>query len=258
MRLSRTSLQKAVAGVAMGTGLVATGAANAGIVFDLRFSDNSKTQVATPNASYTLDLWARVSGTNGNATDDGLQGALTSLISRQISGGAILSGGMVSSTMNPDFTSFSGTTPLARAGTGSDLNGDGAIDWGSTSTSGSNSNYQFTRAGGIVTGGGAIGQAVDANTWEFRLASFTVTLGATLGAGQTAFDVVKPTASQTPSAFTYIVGRVDNTTFNVTSSIQQGTYTGSSGVLFIVPEPASLGLLGTAAIGLLGRRRRTK
>ena len=59
---------------------------------------------------------------------------------------------------------------------------------------------------------------------------------------------------------TYANALVDNTQFNITTANAQGTYTGSTGVTVSaagpIPEPASIGLLGAAAVGLLGRRRK--
>jgi hypothetical protein len=226
----------------------------AGITFDLRFIDGSHTKVAVAGNTYTLELWARVSGTNGNNLDDGIGSSLHTLMSAQVGGGAITAGGFSSGAVDPNFQYFSGTMPIHRAGGSSDLNADGIIDWGSTSTNGANSNYFYARAPNVLTGPG-FGQAVDADTWEFRLGTFTVNAAAT-GAGVTRFDVVKPPTAVDVSSFTYVVGRVDNTTFNVTDRTQQGAYTNSIGVSFI-PEPASVALLGVAGISLLRNRRRT-
>jgi hypothetical protein len=221
---------------------------------DLRFIDGSHTKVAVAGNTYTLELWVRAGGTNGNNLDDGLSASLNTLMSAQIGGGAITSGGFSSGAVDPNFQSFSGTTPLHRAGASSDLNADGIIDWGSTSLSAANTNHFFGRAPNVVTGPG-FGQAVDANTWEFRLGTFTLN-AATVGPGVTQFNVVKPVPPSNPDAITYVVGRIDNSTFNVTSSNQQGAYTNSIGVSFI-PEPASVALLGVAGISLLRRRRRS-
>ena len=250
MRLSRTSIQKAVAGVAVGSGLIATGAASAGIVFDLRFSDGNHTKVAAAGADYTLDVWARVSGTNATATDEKLAFSYVNIVSTQSSGGAITAGG---------FTTGARVAPFAgggsRDGGPADLNADGVIDWGSTSTLPANTNYMFARTdtvGGEV--GGTTGSSGGGLTWEWKVASFTVHVAATDG-GQTAFNMVKPAATSF-TGVTYAGGSVDNTAFNVTNTNLQGAYAGSTGVLFLVPEPGSLGLLGAAAIGLIGRRKR--
>jgi hypothetical protein len=252
MRLSRTSIQKAVTGVAVGTGLIASGAASAGLVYDLRFADGSHTQGAVAGQTYTLEVWARVSGTNASTTDERLTNSYVNIVSTQASGGAITSGGLSGGTL---VTPFDGAG--TRAGGGSDYNGDGVVDWGSTSTAQANTNYMFSRTStlGGEAAGGTLGESGGGLTWEFKLATFTVTATAT-GGGTTAFNMFKP-AQTSLSGATYATAQVDGTTFNVTNTNQQGTYTGSTGVLFTaIPEPASLGLLGAAAIGLIGRRRR--
>jgi hypothetical protein len=52
----------------------------------------------------------------------------------------------------------------------------------------------------------------------------------------------------------------DDTLTNIDSSNAATVYNGSIGFTLsnanVVPEPATLGLLGTAVIGLLGRRRK--
>ncbi|HEX8524298.1 MAG TPA: PEP-CTERM sorting domain-containing protein [Tepidisphaeraceae bacterium] len=263
MRLSRTSIQKAIAGVAVGTGMVAAGTAQAGVLYDLRFSDGTKSKEALAG-TYNVELWARVSGPNTSLTDDGIQSSYVKILSSQNNGGAITSGGLVagSGAVTADFQSFSGTSPAHRNGAANDLNGDGIIDWGSSSTSSADTNYMLARAAGIVSDGGTVGQSVNANTWEFKLATFQVTVGAAGGTGTTSFDLVKPNAT-TGVAITYATARVDGVGFNVQSTNTQGAYVAGNGITFtaaatggVTPEPASLGLLGVAAIGLVGRRRK--
>jgi autotransporter-associated beta strand protein len=205
--------------------------ASGGLTFDLRFTDGTHTQVATAGSAYTLELWAKVTGTDGTNLNEGIQSALITVMSTQLGGGAITFGGLSGASVATDFQSYSGTTPLYRNGTGSDLNGDGMGDWGSTSTALSNSSYMFARAGGIMTGP-SVGQALSSNAWEFRLASFTVNAGST-GTGVTNFNVVKPSATSVPVAATYAFARVDGVAFNISQSNQQGAYSGSTGVTFL-------------------------
>jgi autotransporter-associated beta strand protein len=217
---------------------------SAGLVYDLRFADGSHNQLVTAGDSYTLELWARVSGTNGNNLDEGIQSSMLKVVSTQSSGGAITSGGLSAVAVATDFQSYSGTTPLFANGSGSDLNADGVLDWGSTSTSQANTNYLLVRASGMVTGPG-VGHAIDTGTWEFRLATFTVNVLGT-GSGNTNFNVVKPNATGPGIAATYAVARVDNVAYNVASNNATriaDTYNNSIGVQFSSSGPAGVGAL---------------
>jgi autotransporter-associated beta strand protein len=200
------------------------------IWYDLRLADGTRNAVVAASGVYTLSLWARVSGTNSTHADEGFQSSYLTLMSTQLDGGGVTSGGLSSAAVASDFQSNSGTVPLYQNGTGSDLNGDGITDWGSTSTAVGNPGYVWVRASGMILAGGSVGQQVDASTWEFKLATFTVKVDA-VGTGTTFFSVVKPNATGLPQ-LTYALGRVDNTTFTVTSSNQHNAYAMSLGVAF--------------------------
>ena len=253
MRLSRTSIQNAVAGVALGTGLIAS-TTQAGLVYDLRFSDGSHTKNLSSADTYTVELWARVSGTNGTVTDEGMTNSYAQIGSTQTGGGGITSGGFTAGTLADGFNEAG-----SRAGAANDWNADGIVDWGTTATATANTNYMLARNAtvGGVFGGGTLGQSVDAQTWEFKLATFTLNAAA-IGTGTTSFNMVQPNMKAVAGAVTYAVSKVDNVTFNVSSANQQGAYTGSTGITLVgaIPEPSSIGLLGAAAVGLLGRRRK--
>jgi len=227
--------------------------ANAGLIYDLRFSDGSHSVAPVAGQTYTLQLWGRVSGTNAMITDEGLNSGYVNIVSTQSGGGAITAGGL---TAGVRVAPFAGAG--SRDGSPADLNADGILDWGSTSTAIANTNYMFTRTdtvGGELAGG-TIGQSFNGG-WEFKLASFTVTANA-VGTGTTTFNIVKPNATSFVAVI-YAVSKIDGSTVNVTSSNQQGAYAASTGatlVTGIIPEPASVGLLGTATLGLLGRRRK--
>jgi len=273
MRLSRTSIQQAVAGVALGTGIIATaGTANAGVLYDLRFAgaqpvgsgsagDGVHSLGAVPG-TYHLELWARVSGTNATNADEGLTNIYTAIASQQQSGGAITAGGLAAGAVVTPFDA----TGLARNGAANSISADGIVDWGGTSSNLNDTNYMWSRTGtsGGETGGGTLGQANNSSGigWEFKVATFDLTVGATGGTGVTAFNPVKPNATFTGTSIvtaTYVVSKVDNTTLNITTANQasQGTYTNSLGVSLVpVPEPTAIGLLGVGAVGLISRKRR--
>jgi autotransporter-associated beta strand protein len=202
--------------------------ARAGLTYDLRFSDGSHTKIPSVGTTYTLELWARVSGTDANSANDGLTSSYAVILSAETGVGAFPTGGITGGSVTAPFND-----PLtSRNGAGADLNADGVTDWGSTSTSSSNTGYLFARTtttGGEV-GGGAVGQAVNATTWEFKIATYNVS-ATSLATGSTAFNMAKPNATSI-GGVVYAQAKVDGSAFNVTNTNQQGAYTGSTGVLF--------------------------
>jgi len=244
---------------------MAAQSASAGLVYDLRLGGTNSTDSnahTLPSApgTYTLDLWAKVSGTDASVANEAHQFDYVTILSTQSGGGAITAGGLTAGVRAPGFDETG-----SRDGSGSDLNGDGIIDWGSTANaagSSANTNYMLARTavGGGRVGGGTVGQAVG-SAWEFKIATFTLNIGAT-GPGTTAFNIVQSNAKNTVGATTWAASTVDGSAFNVSSSNNQGAYAGSTGTTVtpaaggVVPEPASIGLLGAAAVGLLGRRRK--
>jgi hypothetical protein len=238
---------------------MAAQSADAGIVYDLRLGgtsagdSNAHTLPAAPG-TYTLDLWMNVSGTDGTVTNETHTFDYVTILSQNAGGGAITTGGLTGALG----VGFDETG--SRVGGGADLNGDGITDWGSTSTNGANTNYMLARTSvlGGRAGGGTVGNPVGTG-WEFKLATFTLNIGAT-GPGTTSFKISQPAAKATVGTFTYSSSNVDGALYNSNSSNAQGAYTGSQGVTVAaagpIPEPASIGLLGAAAVGLLGRRRK--
>src|SRR6266566_4184856 len=106
MRLSRTSIQQAVAGAttAVGIGVFAANVYATTVSYDLRFAgtqpigsessgDGLHSLVATPG-TYHLELWERTSGTNGTTADEGLINSYVSIGSEQLNGGIVASGGL--------------------------------------------------------------------------------------------------------------------------------------------------------------------
>src|SRR5262245_51445230 len=103
-------------------------AACGGLTYDLRFSDGSHAlYFFRPGDVYSLELWARVSGTNGTYIDEGLSNSYITILSSQTGGGLIASGGLSGGMPATGFNELG-----SRPGSGSDLNGDGIMDWGAT------------------------------------------------------------------------------------------------------------------------------
>jgi hypothetical protein len=268
MRLSRNSIQKAIGAVAIGTGIASS--ASAGIVYELRYVGGPAGSDTAPGVTdplhqrgaqvgtYNVELWARVSGTNATNTDEGLTNSLISVTSTQLSGGSIQAGALASGVRA---TAFDETG--SRNGAANNITADGIGDWGGTGTDVSDTNYMLPRnatAGGSP-GGGSIGSAVDATSWQWKLASFDLNVTSVGGGGTTVYNVAKPLATKSGlSAGTYAAFKQDGNTVSIANTNFGSTYANSTGISLIgaVPEPASLGLIGAAAVGLLGRRRRTK
>ena len=167
---------KFLAGAVAATGLLsALPSAQAGLVFDLRFSDGSDSKLAAVG-TYTVDLYAVVTDGNANIADDGFRTAWVAIESVQVSGGTVSSGG---------FTAASLVSPYAGAGTrvgaATSITADGITDWGSSSTNQTNTNYMFARADAMnFTETGTTN--TPSSGVEFKLASFTFSITGINGA----------------------------------------------------------------------------
>src|SRR5437660_1245924 len=96
------------------------------ISYDLRYSDGSKHVSATPG-NYTIDLWARITGTDTDHTNDKLVTSYAVVQSGSVSGG--FGGGLSGAvTDNP----FNGSG--SRNGGVNNISADGINDWGGTGT----------------------------------------------------------------------------------------------------------------------------
>jgi hypothetical protein len=117
---NRAKFMAAAAAVA---GSIVASNASAGLTYDLRFADGSHVKQAD-TTTYTLDLWARISGTNGTVTDEAVTNSYITILSSQSGGGAFTLGGLTAGAPAPGFNEAG-----SRSGGPNQLNGDGIVDW---------------------------------------------------------------------------------------------------------------------------------
>jgi hypothetical protein len=277
MRFSRKSIYTAAAAaVGLGSGLLPS-QADAGLIYDLRLADGSHTVASPlPNTTYTLELWGQVTGADTSGSNDRLKHNYVTVAS---SGGTALAGvTWAPGTTQPDpetgdpvasalYGKFGGAG--TRSGASTSVTSDGVADWGSSASNLTDTNYMLARTDtnpgqnrvGLTAGVDYNNIASPAGT-EFKIAVWKITTPGVIGAGQTTFRAVQPTAlvnGGTGADYaTYVLDGAATTTA-VNPANAGNTYTAGGGVTFgvggVVPEPASLGLLGAAAVGLFGRRR---
>src|SRR5262249_39255896 len=129
-------------------------------------SDMSGGYVSVPGQTVTLDLFARVTGSDNSMTAvEGFQegyGSIVASLTGSISG-------TLSSTLAAPFQASG-----SQARHTHDLDGDSVLDIGSNQTV-QNADYIFARAAQIQSTGGTPTQAGDG--MEFKLATITFTLG---------------------------------------------------------------------------------
>ncbi|HEX8523744.1 MAG TPA: autotransporter-associated beta strand repeat-containing protein [Tepidisphaeraceae bacterium] len=203
MRYRKTRAAFLAAAVAAATPALAE------ISFDLRLPDGSHTLNATPGA-YQIELWAQLTGADTSHTNEQLSSTYGNVTSMQIGGGAMTFGGL---SQGAPAAPFNNQT-FSRNGSAADLNADGITDWGSSSTSISNTNYMFARGTGPIDAGGAYGRAVDAQTWEFKVATYTLNVNAASGTaeGETHLYASRPSGVSTSVPIIYVVYRIDGVT----------------------------------------------
>ena len=135
------------------------------LVVDVRLPGGGKAVTVTEVGQVVnMEVWATVTGQNGSNTDEGLQLAVGSLLSQNISGGAV--SGTLSSTLVAPFDGLG-----SQDGTQADLDGDGDLDVGSNDN-GNAEGFLFARSASMTTSGTAV---TGGKAFKIADATFTVT-----------------------------------------------------------------------------------
>jgi autotransporter-associated beta strand protein len=197
--------------------VVGAGSAGAGLTYDLRFSDGTRQKSLATDfvGAMNLELWARVSGTDSDHTNEGLVDSYLVLQSSET--GDLFDGGLGNGlTLSPFNT--------GRNGTDANLTNDGVRDWGSTVGSIENSHYMYAKSPLQVHGGEGNGQAVDGSTWEFRIASFVLSVSGMhpVGNDETRIVVTRPSPTFPVVAFAHYFQ--DDVPVTVTNQQFAGVY----------------------------------
>lgn len=221
---------------------------DAAFTYDMRFAPGgTAATVQNPDGTVTigstgtvfLQLWALVSGTDGNVANEGLQHNYIQIQSEKVGVGGIqtatmtLTGGGRVAPFNQD----------GRNGSTSNITPDSIGDWGSVDPLITHTGYMQARAFNPARHTDTTnGNVVDANTYAFHVSTFRLSASALAdGTGSTRIAVVKPTA-QVGQSQAYVVYYDDAPLVDHDQSWDPETNSPS-------PNPATPDRFGTGSFG---------
>ncbi len=223
---------------------VVPSAAHAALFVDVRLADGSKSAVVAPGDTFTINLYATVTGTDGNLTNEGFQSMFGSLLSSN--GGLPVNFTSAVAVAPFDSTSRQDTTSTTLAAL-VDLDGDGDLDVGSNNNA---------SAAGFVR---PAASTLQPGSSEFWLLTATVSVPLDAGLG---LSTDLNWRFRTPANGIFGTWLVDGVAKaggpGITPATLSDVLTLGSPVTVstAVPEPATLGVAAMAGAGLLARRRR--
>jgi len=217
------------------------GAANAALVIDVRavsatgstVVQNAKTvRAGGVGDVITFNVFAVVTGANGDQADDGILSFAGSFLSGDAGLGAVR--GSLSAARSAAMLGSGGSNGLVQ-----DLDGDGDLDVGSNNNSNA-ANFFSARS-------------KDAPTPQFGMetlsGTLTMTIGQLIAGGSNDLTNVnfRPRTSSTSGSWFEDGSQITSSAYSAGANVQ---------ILGNVPEPMSLGVAGLVGLGLLRRRNR--